>query len=790
MRAKEQARSLLAKVDPVRAFAGLSPGWRGAVLGVLSLSLLLFGLQSYLLFRAGGILDVLTAAFEILLLVLLLAVAVTLLVRLLKALPCPFVLAAAIALLLLLLALFSFPLVTLILPLICLIASAIVGAWVYTWIFIRAKEGSDRFQLKRDVPFLLAVGVLLLTAVVLIGPGRSGLRMNELLKYERTRAAALDLPDPSAEGEFPVGYLSYGAADGYRQDFHQEHSLVTIPVDGRDFVSGWSKRRTRRFGFGPDALPLNGHVWYPEAGGRFPLVIIVHGNHAALEYSDPGYQYLARLLAARGYVVASVDENFLNISLYDDRIFLDSLRGDNAARGWLLLEHIALFEEWNRRESTALYQKIDMENIALIGHSRGGEAVAIAALFNDMKCFPERPDREFDYHFDIRALVSLAGVDGQYLPGGDPLTLKDVDYLVLQGSHDMDISTFMGYNQYDRLQYSGLSECFKAAVYIYGANHGQFNSGWGRQDLPGLGGRALNEARLIPQEEQEQIVKVLVSAFLDASLKGRAEYRGVFQNITSAEGWLPETIYVQDYWDSKSLALADFGEDVDPSTASLPAAAIAGRNLERWKEEIVETKYGSLLRNNYKAVRLAWSQGEKGTACYEVSLPYDLYLNEDCEVVFSVADKSSAPFRPGDELTDFSIVLEDRYGNVVRLPLSALGTLYPMLEGNFVKWPLDRMGMSREPVFQSFSLPLSRLRAENEAFDPGRLRKIRFDFDLSEEGEIYIREIGLRYVERARAAGGSAGRPATGDGRCGNESDVPCGGGGGRGKSDDRDYFR
>ncbi|MDI9471038.1 MAG: hypothetical protein QM296_12690 [Bacillota bacterium] len=126
--------------------------------------------------------------------------------------------------------------------------------------------------------------------------------------------------------------------------------------------------------------------------------------------------------------------------------------------------------------------------VVLIGPGRSGlrmnellKAVAIAALFNDMKCFPEKPDREFDYHFAILALVSLAGVDGQYLPGGEPVTLKDVDYLVLQGSHDMDISTFMGYNQYDRVQYSGLSEHFKAAVYIYGASHGQFNSGWGRQ---------------------------------------------------------------------------------------------------------------------------------------------------------------------------------------------------------------------------------------------------------------------------------------------------------------------
>ena len=59
------------------------------------------------------------------------------------------------------------------------------------------------------------------------------------------------------------------------------------------------------------------------------------------------------------------------------------------------------------------------------------------------------------------------------------------------------------------MRYTEENDHFKASVYVYGANHGQFNSIWGRNDSLGLGSKILNEANLIPRDEQEQITKVL-----------------------------------------------------------------------------------------------------------------------------------------------------------------------------------------------------------------------------------------------------------------------------------------
>ena len=50
----------------------------------------------------------------------------------------------------------------------------------------------------------------------------------------------------------------------------------------------------------------------PEGEGPFPLTLIVHGNHNMIDYSDEGYGYLGNLLASRGIIVVSVDQNFIN----------------------------------------------------------------------------------------------------------------------------------------------------------------------------------------------------------------------------------------------------------------------------------------------------------------------------------------------------------------------------------------------------------------------------------------------------------------------------------------------
>jgi hypothetical protein len=119
------------------------------------------------------------------------------------------------------------------------------------------------------------------------------------------------------------------------------------------------------------------------------------------------------------------------------------------------------------------------------GYSRGGEAVAHAAHVDLLERYPEDARVTFDADFGIDAVVALAPVDGQYQPAGPPAPLHDVSYLVIHGRRDGDVASFFGLRQYARTTFSGDRPTVKAAVYLEDADHGQFNTVWGRRDFVG-----------------------------------------------------------------------------------------------------------------------------------------------------------------------------------------------------------------------------------------------------------------------------------------------------------------
>jgi hypothetical protein len=184
-------------------------------------------------------------------------------------------------------------------------------------------------------------------------------------------------------------------------------------------------------------------------------------------FSDPGYAYLGELLASQGFIVVSVDENFLNSSLSD---MVDPINSrpskENDARGWMLLEHLAQWRRWNSDPAHPMFGRVDMERIGLMGHSRGGEAAAVAAAFNGLSHYPDDATLPFDYGFKIGAVVAIAPVDGQYKPRERPTPLKDTNYFVIHGSLDGDVTSFMGASQFSRIALTGQAPATKAQLYV------------------------------------------------------------------------------------------------------------------------------------------------------------------------------------------------------------------------------------------------------------------------------------------------------------------------------------
>ena len=402
----------------------------------------------------------------------------------------------------------------------------------------------------------------------------------------------ISMKSPSVMGGYKVKKLTYGSGkDKHRITYGKDVSIKTPSVNCSNFIQNWSGFtgwwRSRYWGFNQNELPLNARVWYPNGVGPFPLVLIVHGEHPMQDYSDSGYAYLGELLASKGYVVASVDQNFINLlwSYTSGALF-----EENDARAILLLEHLKLWHKWNNDIESVFYNKIDTNNIALIGHSKGGEAIAHATLFNKLPYYPDNASIKFDYNFNIKSLVAIAAVDGQYKPSRTNTILENINYLALHGSYDGDVQSFEGLKQYERITFNDSNYHFKSAIFIHGANHSQFNTTWGNKDSSNPFSGLLNLKPLISSEDQKEIAKVCISAFLETTLKAETSYLSFFIDHRTGENWLPYTVYLNSFEDSKTEYLCTFDEDFDLSTTTLNKGIISTKKLTIWKELITSSE--------------------------------------------------------------------------------------------------------------------------------------------------------------------------------------------------------
>ena len=603
----------------------------------------------------------------------------------------------------------------------------------------------------------------------------------------------IQAPSPAVKGAYTVKTLTYGSGeDRHRPEFGKEVDLKTDSVNGLAFIDNWEGFggwwREHYWGFDSKALPLNARVWYPEGDGPFPLALIVHGNHGMQDYSDPGYAYLGELLASRGIILASVDENFINGSWSD---IFGGLEEENDARGWLLLEHLRVWHQWNRTEGHIFQGKIDTANLALIGHSRGGEAVAHAAMFNNLPFYPDDASVRFDYHYNIQSVIAIAPVDGQYEPGESRAKFGDVSYLVLHGAQDADVSSYMGSQQYERIRFTDSLYHFKAGVYVYGANHGQFNTSWGNNDTGNPFTGLLNLKQLLPPEEQEKIAQVYISSFLDITLKNKKEYLPLFIDARKGKDWLPRTIYLSQFEDSSFKPIANFDEDFDLASTSQEGGEINTRNLSVWREQEIRLKWE---KKGSRALVAGWNYDledktdsvasipDSLIASYAIRLP-PVPVDSTAALVFSMAEsrESANPKSGGkwaeneDENTeeandqknseeqeddddddgdeaeeeevkkpiDFTIQLLDSTGTKASFPLSSFAPLQREIDVVLKKTDFIKDDKQSEKVFQTFYYPAEAIQKVHPDFEISGLREVKFIFDRSESGVIVIDNIGF-----------------------------------------------
>ncbi|NGM85096.1 alpha/beta hydrolase [Paenibacillus sp. 7124] len=546
--------------------------------------------------------------------------------------------------------------------------------------------------------------------------------------------------NPGAPGAYAYRSFTYaGGSDRHRAEYGKAAAVLSSSVNASSYIKKWPPLRKLFWGFGPESLPLNGRVWMPEGNGPFPLVLIVHGNHMMEDFSDGGYDYLGELLASRGFIAISLDENFLNYSVWSG-----IPEEDYKLRAWMILKHLEQLAGFSDKPGNPFYNKIDFAETALIGHSRGGQAVAMAA--DAQRWFKGDPVLESVSRFHISAVAALAPTDQTV--GSGQARLRDISYMTLQGARDGDVHDFYGDRQYNRSVYSGHTDAFKTSLYIGDANHSQFNSDWGMYDLAFPTGLFLSRSRIMDGEEQRQIAKVYISAFLEAALHGRKEYAGLFRDYRRGLEWLPkETSYFNRYQDGGFRGITDFEEDRDKTTAG-QIGTISAAGL-RFTEETAKDREGE-GKGTFGAF-LERGADDTGEAFYRISLKAgpaaDAAIYGADGLTFSMANRNAGS---GSGLApQVEVELADRSGNKARLPLTAVMPPLPLPKTQFTRtaWLEKRIsdgkyGNPSEAVFQTYELSFSLFREKNPSFNPAQLAQIAFHL-LSGKDAVMLDDIGL-----------------------------------------------
>jgi len=566
--------------------------------------------------------------------------------------------------------------------------------------------------------------------------------------------AAQGIKNPAQLGEYIIEKFTYGnGTDKNRKEYAEEINYKTPTIDATHLLPEWKdkkkKWRESYWGFGVKNFPLNGRVFFPKGEGPFPITLIVHGNHSMIDYSDDGYGYLGELLASQGVIAVSIDENFINGHWSGD------FQGkEMPTRAWILLKHLEQWRNWNENPNHDFFQKIDMNHIMLVGHSRGGEAVSIAAAFNSLSHFPDNGKEQFDFNFGIKGVVSIAPTDYRY---HRKIKMKNINYLSLQGAYDSDEVSFWGMRPYRRLKFTNEEERFKAGVYIHRANHGQFNSSWGRTDFGPPSSWLLNTQPLIPGEDQREAAKVFISAFALSVLKNDQQYLPIFNNVNTAKDWLPKNYYLTHFQDNNDLSLQNFEEDIELKNGK-DGITITSQNLKIYREENLATRDGGSQENN--AVILGWDYGNQiypdSIASYTLIFPDTSLLNMDTthQLLISLAtgdfkelskNKKEKEKRKEPRL-DFHLQLIDSSGHQIEIQISKVKRIAPRLKVKFTKvksLDADWVGKDWEVHLESFALPLLDFSTLDGNFNFEKTKVIQLVFDICKYGVLVVDDIGI-----------------------------------------------
>ncbi|MEM7158659.1 MAG: hypothetical protein AAF799_37810 [Myxococcota bacterium] len=493
------------------------------------------------------------------------------------------------------------------------------------------------------------------------------------------------------EGGATAGRIAYSVTDEF-------YDIRDVPVPGVPFDT-----------------TLYGVVRYPSAldEGPFPLIVVLHGNHGnCRDPGDPnsdfcstsqdhecsiggadtapnaeGYIYFLDTLAAQGYVTVSISGNAMNCRT--DYII---------ERSQLIVEHLRHWSDWGAGQGAlggVFSGGLDLSQVGLVGHSRGGDAVSNVPGILANSPVPG---------VDIQSVFAIAPTDFH------DVQVRNTDLAVLLPACDGDVSNLSGHRHYDRsINFDDGVE--QAQVMFIGANHNYFNTEWRLSEWELFPGTHPNcEPSSAPQQrEQTHMLEATLGSWFGTTLQGEATEAFVMAEEPSPsafDAWAQASLDLRwSYSSPDRVSIDDFTGPETPNTNDLGGTNTLGNDWFLWEvcqATNCDTRYPH-LRNS---LRLLWEEGNTPLARFELG-GYD--ASGAGTLSFRVVSRFSS-LNTGLAEQDFFIRVIDTEGGSVQLPVSdlkVLNHLYPQTDVleilETVRLPIDTL-LEYEPALAVDSL--------------------------------------------------------------------------------------
>lgn len=524
-------------------------------------------------------------------------------------------------------------------------------------------------------------------------------------------------------------------------------------------------------GLAGQAVELRAAVYLPAgAPGRRPVVVFLHGRHQPC-YGDPdddgssqawpcpagtrpipshlGYGKAAEALAAAGDVVVSISADGINALDYA------ATDGGAQARGELVLAHLDRLAAWNAGQGpggqgAALVGRLDLTNIGLMGHSRGGEGVVKAALLN-----AERPSP-----YGIRAVMPLAPVD--FLRS----TLPGVPMAVVLPYCDGDVNDQQGQHFYDDSRYGATDDVLRTSLLVMGANHNYFNSEWtpGTSVAPSFDdwyddadpvcGRQA-PSRLTPAE-QRAVGAAYISGFFRLHLGGERQFLPLFDGTGGRAASVARAVVYTEAQQPRS-ARADLGA-LQARTGSVRTSAGASYCVS-WAEPVAGVRAPCALTSRNPATLPHWTPAylaQDVPATPVARMTWGYYGSPQQQIAVDVTRatgrRDALTFRAATALataSDLVVTLADTAGHRASVQVSRVSSALSPLPalGGFDSAPVAKVWM------RTVRLPLTGF----AGVDPARLATVTFA-SAGPTGSVYLSDVALDTP--APGAGGPSSLPA------------------------------